>query len=1645
MARKKKKNIYEDWGLGGGADVDVSGSDNPYESWGSQVAKRPRDPAVIWDWGASTKDELAKQTADKEAEKKKVQKEAGDRAKETVRKRGVWEKFGDVFEANSPQDQQKRMDRGEAKTYEQQQKDKINPPQTTNADRDETVAMHEALNQRLKSGEIDQAGYAKEFTKTLADRPNPRREITPTKEDIQAWKQSEVQKVSEKLRAGKINQPQAVAIIEGITSVDEKQLTAQDLLRPDNPRSSVGQALGAFGGSVGTSVLSIPGDVASLAGGAIEATTPFNSAGQRLQKVGKASDETMDVLSGYSTGARPGENSFVVNLGSGAGSLAFSLAAATLGSPTTAATLFGVKAGAEQYRAVREEGKSNLQGLVTAIPAGIAEAGLEKIGLDKFLGAGGSPVRKFITRMVTEGAQELTQSAAQSTIGATYKDTDWTKVVQQAATEGMYGALVGGGGDIALEISPKLVQAGLPQQLADKIANRMAGSAEQQLAEDQGAEKATETPHVTVENQIAEYIKTGEEPTVEGFTKYIEEAGTELTPTQLNYTIDKFKKSFPDTVKPPATETKPEVAPPTVEKPTPKPKGSLKPITPKPSVPEVSPAKQAVKDGLTEEQFMKGQGTYFHSTPVENVSKIEANGFSGDIGKMSQASGGKMEKGVFLYDKKSSADTFGKNFKSASTIETKVNGKVYDANTQTKYGWEDDLQTQEIAKDPKIIAQLKRDGFVGVKSTELGTNATFVFEPSAVKTTSQLRAEYQQASPTPKPKVTPQKTTPPTQAKPKGTPKPLSRADIAKEEGPTAETAQDRLDKARLSVESGGYVGTIPKPVNKSRLGRLLRKKGVEVVDQPRRTLGSVLGVTPMRELGKKDPVAGQIFQAGRNAQTDYEAMVDEGRQHSAESFKGLKEAEKTELVKLQEEGISEAEVKKLKPKYRKAIEGMRWFNAEIRKIAETEFDIDTSQWRFDTFNYFHHLFIGDQAVVVDGHVKFIGRRGPALQKAEELINSGVDPKNITIKPKFMKENAPTTLLSQKGFWSFVTKMADKLEVSSTEILNEIQGVVATKPRPKFVGAFKQRKANLEGYITDPELTYTFLWDRISRKRYLEPFAKKAQNEVGKIKTQWLKQETQDYIDTVGGKYIDPVYFLGININTLAKRLNRIQAPLKLGYRPSTALINRLQNLQMGYSDIGSWLFYGSGKVLTKEGKQIIEELKINTQPTKVEVGDQVRFRVSRPGSQKGLRGLLKPLGLFSKAEVANRSELGVGSYYYARLKLKYDHDKSLQFAKDANSAHNLVYGTSDLGKIYRHPLGKTFGQFKTFSIGYLYNATNVLIGKPVGGMEQYFDDMFPTKQAKMKRAARFIGTNAAIGGARVALSPLFAIVMFLLLRGEDQEEPGWFRGVLSFVNIDISRRAGVNPADVLPTGDKFEDNDWLKFASIVGGPSGSDLILIQKYLKKYAETKDPKDLAKAIRISPAAWNMYQFLKLGEEQVVQPSDWEKALVGAGFVPKRFNMIKEGMVELSYFAPELKTANGLPTRQAIENMVNNLGDDKYDESKKKTIKMILREAHISEARYPEFVQSRKDRMDKPDSVWSKLTGDPSKGGFDDRINEALKQRDMDKARTISYEYNNILDKLLEKQGYKLDKEEREKVEDNKVRIGGLRKRKAWRDN
>jgi len=149
--------------------------------------------------------------------------------------------------------------------------------------------------------------------------------------------------------------------------------------------------------------------------------------------------------------------------------------------------------------------------------------------------------------------------------------------------------------------------------------------------------------------------------------------------------------------------------------------------------------------GKTLDEFVESQGTpVYHGT--DKAAVINKEGFSANVGERSLASGGDKQPGVFVYPEKESAAFFAKNFDNGGIVEAVVDGKIYNANTLTKYGWEDDLSIQTIATRKNILKKLKEDGYVGVESTEVGTPATFIFEPQSIKTRSQLEDIWKKAN-----------------------------------------------------------------------------------------------------------------------------------------------------------------------------------------------------------------------------------------------------------------------------------------------------------------------------------------------------------------------------------------------------------------------------------------------------------------------------------------------------------------------------------------------------------------------------------------------------------------------------------------------------------------------------------------------------------------------------------------------------------------------------------------------------------------------------------------------------------------------------------------------------------------------------------
>lgn len=181
----------------------------------------------------------------------------------------------------------------------------------------------------------------------------------------------------------------------------------------------------------------------------------------------------------------PGENRFVTNLSSGAGSLgtAAGLTLATGGNANVAGGTFGLRAAGDMYSEARREGVKPSEALSIAADAGVAEGALEKFGLERlFAGSGGGFLKAAANGFSTEASQEAAQSLAGSASSGRFREVDWGDAMKQAAEEGFYGGILGilgGGGINKAGFSNALQRNGVDPQTANNMANNAEAQVEQ--------------------------------------------------------------------------------------------------------------------------------------------------------------------------------------------------------------------------------------------------------------------------------------------------------------------------------------------------------------------------------------------------------------------------------------------------------------------------------------------------------------------------------------------------------------------------------------------------------------------------------------------------------------------------------------------------------------------------------------------------------------------------------------------------------------------------------------------------------------------------------------------------------------------------------------------------------------------------------------------------------------------------------------------------------------------------------------------------------------------------------------------------------------------------------------------------------------
>jgi hypothetical protein len=398
--------------------------------------------------------------------------------------------IADIFRGNTDADKERRKKSGQAIEYSDQQ---VNQKKTATEFKGKNQpSADRGVQLSFTSGDLD---ARRDFFKKSGVDIDQAVADKKTYEDFVA--KNKGKSLAKLTLAGKV--PEAAKRWESNkANLEKAERSYQRNLKSQSGADSVlEQAERNFIRGAAEPIASTVPDLHTAAGAVIQAVAP---AGSRVQKAGDAvyqggvdkRDELANRIatSGYAPSAN--DSQFVSGVASGAGSLLASVGAAkALKTVTAPAAIFGLEAGADQTVAAKKAGKGDISAAFIGAGAGLVEGGLESIGLEKFLGATGGPVKEAITRMLTEGTQEALQSLGQAGATATYSKVDIGQAITQAVQEAGLGALVGGGASLPMTISQQLQAQGVDHKDAARVAVDVQQRIKTVLEEEKGIVDAT--------------------------------------------------------------------------------------------------------------------------------------------------------------------------------------------------------------------------------------------------------------------------------------------------------------------------------------------------------------------------------------------------------------------------------------------------------------------------------------------------------------------------------------------------------------------------------------------------------------------------------------------------------------------------------------------------------------------------------------------------------------------------------------------------------------------------------------------------------------------------------------------------------------------------------------------------------------------------------------------------------------------------------------------------------------------------------------------------------------------------------------------------------------------------------------------------
>lgn len=456
----------------------------------------------------------------------------------------------------------------------------------------------------------------------------------------------------------------------------------------------------------------------------------------------------------------------------------------------------------------------------------------------------------------------------------------------------------------------------------------------------------------------------------------------------------------------------------------------------------------------------------------------------------------------------------------------------------------------------------------------------------------------------------------------------------------------------------------------------------------------------------------------------------------------------------------------------------------------------DLEHWGID--DYITNIERGSYRVVTpDGTTVAVAEtRVGAKEKALKYGRDHPGTTRLTITDEFSSSAEFPTKLTRGQYFRMAQRAATALGSDVREIQRMLRAegspIVVVKPPSKFAGPMQRRYGILEGEadIFDALPAYAY---SVRKKLALDPVLKQARTDLPKLPTNTQKQ-VEDLIGDVRGRYsladqiadyvLAPLGNKPFAVSRGVGVARTVAAALKLGYRPVSALVNRLGGLQHTWTKTGTrhWL----------EARRFMHTPEFHE--IWLRNADYVGAH-AQAFTEAGHADVpwYHPLSMFQFAERVNRPEAFAAFYKYAQRELGMDGPASEAYARKATRFAQFTYTVGSLPRLLRSPPGRLIGQFKAYLV----------------------KEMEFVSSLRGFEIPRYLSAFAALGGPRAFIYFLRSLpvlgsigALWALEDWLNRKAPRASRGAPGFAGIDMT--AAVTPQ--LPS----RQEDWM-------GPALSD------------------------------------------------------------------------------------------------------------------------------------------------------------------------------------------------------------------------------